>query len=114
MIDAFRDLVKALHRAGIEVILDVVFNHTAAADAEGPSSCFRGLAAPKLIVEAWDAAGLHQVGSFVGDNRQEWNGQLRDGSDDNASWIDTSRAGPGDVLPWRGTPSRCSPARSWC
>ena len=25
----FRDMVKALHRAGIEVILDVVFNHTA-------------------------------------------------------------------------------------
>ena len=29
VLDEFRDMVKALHRAGIEVILDVVFNHTA-------------------------------------------------------------------------------------
>ncbi len=161
VIDEFRDLVKALHRAGIEVILDVVFNHTAEGDAEGPSFCFRGLAdgdyylqngdgtyidvtgcgntfnanhpvvrrlireslrhwvqhlhvdgfrfdlasvldrdqtgrptplspvlwdidtdpvlaGTKLIAEAWDAAGLYQVGSFVGDNWQEWNGRFRD------------------------------------
>ena len=31
-VDEFRDMVKALHRAGIEVILDVVFNHTAEGD----------------------------------------------------------------------------------
>ncbi len=40
----FRDLVKALHRAGIEVILDVVFNHTAEGSETGPTLCFRGLA----------------------------------------------------------------------
>ncbi len=34
-IDEFRDMVKALHRAGIEVILDVVFNHTAEGGADG-------------------------------------------------------------------------------
>lgn len=39
----FRDMVKALHRAGIEVILDVVFNHTAEGDAEGPTLSFRGI-----------------------------------------------------------------------
>ncbi len=161
VIDEFRDLVKALHRAGIEVILDVVFNHTAEGDAEGPGFCFRGLAdndyylqaddgtyiddtgcgntfnanhpvvrrlireslrhwvqhfhvdgfrfdlasvldrdqtgkptplspilwdidtdpvlaGTKLIAEAWDAAGLYQVGSFVGDKWQEWNGRFRD------------------------------------
>ena len=39
-----RDLVKALHRAGIEVILDVVFNHTAEGNEHGPTLCFRGLA----------------------------------------------------------------------
>jgi len=161
VIDEFRDLVKALHRANIEVILDVVFNHTAEGDAEGPAFCFRGLAdgdyylknsdgtyiddtgcgntfnanhpavrrlirqslhhwvqhlhvdgfrfdlasvldrdqngkptplspilwdidtdpvlaGTKLIAEAWDAAGLYQVGSFVGDNWQEWNGRFRD------------------------------------
>jgi isoamylase len=161
-VDEFRDLVKALHRAGIEVILDVVYNHTAEGNAAGPTLCFRGLAnevyyildqdraqyanysgtgntmnanqaivrrmildslrywveemhvdgfrfdlaailardesgrplenppAPwdietdprlagtKLIAEAWDAAGLYQVGSFIGDSWKEWNGRFRD------------------------------------
>jgi len=163
VIDELRDLVKALHRAGIEVILDVVFNHTAEAGADGPTFSYRGLAnsdyylldpadpsayldvtgcfntfngnnpvvrrlirdslrhwvqhfhidgfrfdlasvlardesgnpvprppilwdldtdpvlaGTKLIAEAWDAAGLYQVGSFVGDRWQEWNGRFRD------------------------------------
>ena len=161
-LDEFRDMVKALHRAGIEIILDVVFNHTAEGDHEGPTLCYRGLenevyyileedrsryadytgtgntlnanqpivrrlildslhywveemhvdgfrfdlasilsrdeagqpldnppilwdiesdpflAGTKLIAEAWDAAGLYQVGSFVGDSWKEWNGQFRD------------------------------------
>jgi isoamylase len=160
-IDEFRDMVKALHRAGIEVILDVVFNHTAEGDHGGPTLCFRGLddgvyyilerdgsyanytgtgntlnanhpvvrrmildslrywvevmhvdgfrfdlasilardpsghplpdppvlwdiesdpvlAGTKLIAEAWDAAGLYQVGSFIGDSWKEWNGRFRD------------------------------------
>src|SRR5262245_25472246 len=161
-IDEFRDMVKALHRAGIEVILDVVYNHTAEGDRTGPAFCFRGidnptyyileeggaryanytgcgntlnsnhpivrrmivdslrywveemhvdgfrfdlasilardasghplpnppvlwdiesepaLAGTKLLAEAWDAAGLYQVGSFVGDAWKEWNGRFRD------------------------------------
>jgi glycogen operon protein len=161
-IDEFRDLVKALHRAGIEVILDVVYNHTAEGNAAGPTLCFRGLeneayylleedraryanysgtgntlnanqpivrrmildslrywvremhvdgfrfdlaailgrdesghplknpptpwdiesdpvlAGTKLIAEPWDAAGLYQLGSFVGDSWMEWNGAFRD------------------------------------
>jgi glycogen operon protein len=161
-LDEFRDMVKALHRAGIEVILDVVYNHTTEGKEDGPTICFRGLAnetyyilaedksryadftgcgntlnanepivrrlivdslrywvtemhvdgfrfdlasilsrdqegrpmaSPpilwdiesdpilanvKLIAEAWDAAGLYQVGSFVGDSWKEWNGQFRD------------------------------------
>jgi glycogen operon protein len=36
------------------------------------------LAGTKLMAEAWDAAGLYQVGSFVGDTWQEWNGRFRD------------------------------------
>ena len=32
----------------------------------------------KLIAEAWDAAGLYQVGNFVGDSWREWNGRFRD------------------------------------
>ena len=161
-VNEFRDLVKALHRAGIEVILDVVFNHTAEGDHRGPTLSFRGLenstyyileqdrsrytnysgtgntfnanhpivrrmivdslrywvqemhvdgfrfdlasvlnrdesgnlipsppvlwdiesdpvlAGTKLIAEAWDAAGLYQVGSFIGDSWREWNGRFRD------------------------------------
>jgi glycogen operon protein len=160
-LDEFRDLVKALHRAGIEVILDVVFNHTSEGDHKGPTFCYRGfandvyytlapdgsyinhtgcgntlnanhhvvrrliidslhywvkemhvdgfrfdlasilsrdgegrplknppilwdiesdpaLAGIKLIAEAWDAGGLYQVGSFIGDSWKEWNGEFRD------------------------------------
>jgi glycogen operon protein len=43
-LDEFRDLVKALHRVGIEVILDVVFNHTSEGDEHGPTLSWRGLA----------------------------------------------------------------------
>lgn len=39
----FRDMVKALHNAGIEVILDIVFNHTAELDLNGPTLSFRGI-----------------------------------------------------------------------
>ncbi|MGH9144032.1 MAG: glycogen debranching protein GlgX [Vicinamibacterales bacterium] len=159
----FRDLVKALHRAGIEIILDVVFNHTDEGNEQGPTYSFRGidnrtfylldaanpalylnysgcgntfnanhplpqkfivdclrywveelhvdgfrfdegsilargedgtplvhppviwqieldeaLAETKMIAEAWDAAGLYQVGHFPGDRWAEWNGRYRD------------------------------------
>jgi hypothetical protein len=39
-------------------------------------------AGTKLIAEAWDAAGLYQVGSFVGDSWREWNGRFRDDARD--------------------------------
>ena len=165
-LDEFRDMVKALHRAGIELILDVVYNHTAEGNEHGPTLCYRGLAneiyyilepdrarysnytgtgntlnannpivrrmildslrywvaemhvdgfrfdlasilardasghvlpsppvlwdiesdpllaGTKLIAEAWDAAGLYQVGSFVGDSWKEWNGRFRDDARD--------------------------------
>ena len=160
-LNEFRDMVKALHRAGIEVILDVVYNHTSEGDHKGPTFCYRGLANDvyyslaqdgsyidhsgcgntlnanhhvvrrmiidslnywvkemhvdgfrfdlasilsrdgqgrplknppilwdiesdpalagiKLIAEAWDAGGLYQVGSFIGDSWKEWNGEFRD------------------------------------
>jgi isoamylase len=39
----FKTMVKALHTAGIEVILDVVYNHTAEGDGRGPTLSFRGI-----------------------------------------------------------------------
>jgi isoamylase len=39
----FKGMVKALHRAGIEVILDVVYNHTAEGNEHGPMLCFKGI-----------------------------------------------------------------------
>ena len=159
----FRDMVKALHRAGLEVYLDVVFNHTAEGGRGGPTLSFRGidnavyylldsedrsryldfsgcgntlnsnhpivrrlildslrywvekmhvdgfrfdlasvlsrdeqgrpmkhppltweiesdpaLLRTRLIAEAWDAAGLYQVGTFPGERWGEWNGRFRD------------------------------------
>ncbi|HUN75420.1 MAG TPA: glycogen debranching protein GlgX [Steroidobacteraceae bacterium] len=44
VLDEFRDMIKALHQAGIEVILDVVYNHTAEDDVNGPTLSYRGLA----------------------------------------------------------------------
>jgi glycogen operon protein len=43
VLDEFRDMVKALHRAGLEVIMDVVFNHTSENHEEGPTYTFRGI-----------------------------------------------------------------------
>src|SRR5260370_3480661 len=155
-------MVKPLHCAGLEVILDVVFTHTTEGDHDGPTLSFRGfdnttyyilehnrsryvnysgtgntlnayhpivrrmildslrywvkemhvdgfrfdlaailergesgqliqnppvvwdidsdpeLAGTKLIAEAWDAAGVYEVGSFIGDSWKEWNGRFRD------------------------------------
>jgi len=42
-VDEFKQLIKSLHKAGIEVILDVVFNHTAEGNDQGPTLSFKGL-----------------------------------------------------------------------
>jgi isoamylase len=42
-VDEFKDMVKALHKAGIEVILDVVYNHTAEGNEMGPTLSFKGI-----------------------------------------------------------------------
>ncbi len=42
-VQEFKDMVNVFHRAGIEVILDVVFNHTAEGDENGPTVSFRGI-----------------------------------------------------------------------
>jgi glycogen operon protein len=188
VLDEFRDMVKALHRAGLELILDVVFNHTTEGGLTGPTLCYRGLAndfyyilendksryadytgcgntlnanqpivrrmildslrywvtemhvdgfrfdlasilsrdetgrplpnppvlwdiesdpllaGTKLIAEAWDAAGLYQVGSFIGDTWQEWNGRFRDevrrflrGNNGSVSGVATRLLGSPDI-----------------
>jgi len=187
VLDEFRDMVKALHRAGIEVILDVVFNHTAESGHDGPAQCLRGLDNPtyyllepdrsryrnftgtgntlnanhpivrrmivdslrywvnemhvdgfrfdlasilardssgavmpnppvlwdiesdpalagtKMIAEAWDAAGLYQVGNFVGDSWKEWNDRFRDNIRDFFRGADDSVGRAADRL--LGSPS---------
>ena len=42
-VNEFKEMVLELHRSGIEVILDMVFNHTSEGDETGPTLCFRGL-----------------------------------------------------------------------
>ncbi|MER2556861.1 MAG: glycogen debranching protein GlgX [Candidatus Competibacter denitrificans] len=190
----FRDMVKALHKAGIEVILDVVFNHTDEGNHEGPTFSFKGidnsiyyylspldkryyfdytgcgntfncnhpigekfiidclkywikemhvdgfrfdeasvltrgedgaplayppvlwdidldddLADAKVIAEAWDAAGLYQIGYFPGYRWGEWNGRYRDdirrfvkGDAGMISAVATRLSGSADLYQWRG------------
>ena len=43
----FKTLVSELHKAGIKVILDVVYNHTGEGNEMGPSLCFRGIDNPR-------------------------------------------------------------------
>jgi isoamylase len=50
----FKAMVAALHAAGLEVLLDVVFNHTAEGDEHGPTLCFRGIDNPAYYRLAQD------------------------------------------------------------
>ena len=55
--DQFRQMVKTLHANGIEVLLDVVYNHTAESDAQGPTISFRGIdntSYYRLTEAGWD------------------------------------------------------------
>ena len=56
-LNEFRDMVKALHRAGIEVILDVVYNHTSEGDHRGPTVCYRGFA--NNVYYSMESDGIH-------------------------------------------------------
>ena len=42
-VQEFKEMVKALHAAGLEVVIDVVYNHTAEGGVDGPALCFRGI-----------------------------------------------------------------------
>jgi glycogen debranching enzyme GlgX len=65
-ISEFRDMVKAVHRRGIEVVLDVVYNHSAETDEFGPTLSFRGIdnalyyhlqAGNRSLYENWTGCG---------------------------------------------------------
>ena len=59
----FRDMVKALHRAGIEVILDVVYNHTSEGGIDGPTTNFRGIDNTiYYLLDPWTRAYLNFSG----------------------------------------------------
>jgi isoamylase len=60
----FRELVEALHAAGLGVILDVVFNHTAEGGADGPTINLKGLA--NDVFYLLDAADRHRYRDFSG------------------------------------------------
>ncbi len=198
-IDEFKSMVLALHQAGIEVFLDIVYNHSGEGGYDGNTSSFRGidnsifyllgddgkylnfsgcgntmncnhpvirdlireslrywvtemhidgfrfdlasilgrdpqgnilsnppmleiiaedpvLRDTKMIAEAWDAAGLYQVGSFSTDSRwAEWNGRFRDdirsfmvGTDDTITHLATRIAGSSDLYQKNSRGPLCS------
>ncbi len=53
----FKEMVQAFHQAGIEVFLDIVFNHTAEGDEHGPTFSFRGIDNPTYYI-------LNQEGAY--------------------------------------------------
>ncbi len=62
-LNEFRDMVKALHRAGIEVILDIVYNHTAEGGGDGPTTSFRGIDNTiYYLLDPWTRAYLNFSG----------------------------------------------------
>lgn len=198
-INEFKTMVRALHKAGIEVYLDIVYNHTGEGGYDGTTSSFRGidnsiyyllddknnyhnfsgcgntlncnhpvvrelireslrywvtemhidgfrfdlasilgrdqqghvlpnppmieiigqdpvLRDTKMIAEAWDAAGLYQVGSFASDTRWgEWNGRFRDdvrafmaGHEGMVAHLATRIAGSSDLYQTSGRSPLCS------
>ncbi|MGB3209734.1 MAG: glycogen debranching protein GlgX [Desulforhopalus sp.] len=199
VINEFKTMVLALHQAGIEVFLDMVYNHTGEGGYDGNTCSFRGIDNPiyylldaennylnfsgcgntincnhpvvrhlirdslrywvtemhidgfrfdlasilgrdqqghvlpnppmieaigedpvlrdtKMIAEAWDAAGLYQVGSFSNDPRwAEWNGRFRDdvrsfmvGNDNTITNLATRIAGSSDLYQSSGRGPLCS------
>ena len=84
IMDSLRYWVEEMHADGFRFDLasilardsngDVMFNPPVLWDIESDPV----LAGTKMIAEAWDAAGLYQVGSFIGDSWKEWNGRFRD------------------------------------
>ncbi|TWT82841.1 Glycogen debranching enzyme [Planctomycetes bacterium CA13] len=65
VLDEFRDMVKALHRANIEVLLDVVYNHTAEGSENGPTFCFKGFENPAYYILESSRPNSHDRSRFA-------------------------------------------------
>ena len=84
IIDSLRYWVQEMHVDGFRFDLAAVLSRDEAGQpmADPPAlwdiETDPVLAGTKLIAEAWDAGGLYQVGSFVGERWVEWNGRFRD------------------------------------
>ena len=84
IVDSLRYWVETMHVDGFRFDLASVLSRDASGDPMPNAPVLWDiesdpvLAGTKLIAEAWDAAGLYQVGTFVGDSWQEWNGRFRD------------------------------------
>ncbi|MFC3093565.1 glycogen debranching enzyme GlgX [Alteromonas sediminis] len=61
-----RQMVDAYHAAGIEVILDVVFNHTAEGGEDGPNLSFRGLLTDEVYLKIKDKTGKQHYANYSG------------------------------------------------
>jgi len=62
-LDEFRDMVKAFHQAEIEVILDIVYNHTSEGGYDGPTTSFRGIDNTiYYLLDPWTRAYLNFSG----------------------------------------------------
>lgn len=106
-LNEFRDMVKALHRAGIEVILDVVYNHTAEGDHKGPTFCDRGFANDayySIALTAWSTARQVVFHYIINAYWKPLTFQLPSPKKMSGGvwhrWIDTSRPSPEDIVPW--------------
>jgi glycogen operon protein len=75
--DEFRRMVKALHAAGIEVILDVVYNHTAEGDRTGPTYSFKGIDAATYYLLTADPAAPYRDYSGTGNTLHTANRAVR-------------------------------------
>ncbi|MBV9013459.1 MAG: glycogen debranching protein GlgX [Pseudonocardiales bacterium] len=117
-VQEFRTMVAALHAAGLEVIVDVVANHTCEGDIDGPTLCYRGLDAPAYYL-THDLTGCGNtldsgsptVIALITDALRYWAGEL--GVDgfrfDLASVLGRPRGGPFDPAAPLFTAIVCDP-----
>jgi glycogen operon protein len=75
--DDFRDMVRQLHEAGIEVILDVVYNHTTEGDEHGPTYSFKGIDNSSYYILSGDPSSPYRNFSGTGNTLHTSNRAVR-------------------------------------